>query len=46
MCSECGGKEYVPTCMGIPNIWEYCPNCGAKMQEYELERKRIERKEE
>lgn len=34
MCSECGGKEYVPTCMGIPNIWEYCPNCGARMEEY------------
>ena len=34
MCSECGGMEKVPTCMGVPNIWEYCPNCGAKMREY------------
>lgn len=40
MCSACGGKENVPTCMGVPSIWEYCPNCGAKMEEYELERKK------
>ena len=31
MCSECKSKEHVPTCMGVPNIWEYCPNCGARM---------------
>ena len=34
MCSECKCMENVPTCMGIPNIWEYCPNCGAKMDDY------------
>lgn len=34
MCSACGGKEHVPTCMGKPDIWEYCPNCGAKMDDY------------
>ena len=32
MCSECKCKEYVPTCMGVPDIWEYCPNCGARMK--------------
>lgn len=42
MCSACGGKENAPTCMGVPNIWEYCPNCGAKMEEYELARKRAD----
>lgn len=35
MCSECKCKEYVPTCMGVPDIWEYCPNCGAKMERKE-----------
>ena len=33
MCSECKCKEDVPTCMGVPDIWEYCPNCGARMIE-------------
>lgn len=33
MCSECKCKEYVPTCNGVPDIWEYCPNCGARMYE-------------
>ena len=33
MCSECKCKEYVPTCNGVPDIWEYCPNCGARMEE-------------
>lgn len=32
MCSRCKGKENVPTCNGEPTIWEYCPNCGAKME--------------
>lgn len=40
MCSECRCMENAPTCMGIPNIWEYCPNCGSRMEEYELARKR------
>jgi len=33
MCSVCKWKEKVPTCMGVPNIWEYCPSCGAYMRE-------------
>lgn len=36
MCSVCNCKEdNVPTCNGEPTIWEYCPNCGAKMDEVE-----------
>lgn len=31
MCSVCLCKENVPTIMGKPEIWGYCPNCGAKM---------------
>jgi len=31
MCSECKCKEYVPTCNGVPDIWQYCPSCGARM---------------
>ena len=31
-CSVCGGEEVVPTCMGEPTIWNYCPNCGARME--------------
>lgn len=42
MCSECRCMENAPTCMGVPNIWEYCPNCGARMEEYELARKRTD----
>ncbi len=32
MCSVCQWKEYVPTCNGVPNIWDYCPSCGADMR--------------
>ena len=32
MCSVCKSKENVPTCMGEPSVWGYCPNCGAKME--------------
>ena len=32
MCSVCKWKEEVPTCMGVPNIWEYCPSCGSYMR--------------
>lgn len=38
MCSICKWKEAVPTRMGVPNIWEYCPSCGAYMREDEDER--------
>ena len=31
-CSVCGCEEVVPTCMGEPTIWKYCPNCGATMK--------------
>lgn len=33
MCSVCKGKENVPTMMGKPIVWGFCPNCGAKMDE-------------
>ncbi len=29
-CSACNQECYVPTCMGEP-LYDYCPNCGAKM---------------
>lgn len=29
-CTACGQECYVPTCMGDP-MYEFCPNCGAKM---------------
>ena len=29
-CTSCGQECYVPTCMGDP-LYDYCPNCGAKM---------------
>lgn len=32
-CSVCKCREHVPTCNGIPDIWDYCPNCGADMRE-------------
>lgn len=31
MCSRCRWKENVPTVMGEPTIWNYCPSCGAEM---------------
>lgn len=31
MCSVCKWKENVPTCNGVPDIWQYCPSCGARM---------------
>lgn len=33
-CSACHTEGYVNTQMYKP-IWEYCPNCGAKMSESE-----------
>lgn len=33
MCSVCKGKENVPTIMGKPIVWGFCPNCGAEMEE-------------
>lgn len=33
MCSNCKGKENVPTVMGKPTVWEYCPNCGAEIEQ-------------
>lgn len=32
MCSVCKVKQNVPTCMGEPTIWDYCPSCGARME--------------
>ena len=29
-CSNCGEKSHVKEVMGQPD-WNYCPNCGAKM---------------
>ena len=31
MCTVCKWKENVPTCMGEPTIWGFCPSCGARM---------------
>ena len=31
MCSVCKSREIVPTMMGKPIVWSFCPNCGAKM---------------
>lgn len=39
MCSVCKGKEKVPTIMGEPIVWEFCPNCGAWMKGEEDVRK-------
>lgn len=32
-CSNCETVEHVPTLMGKPIVWNFCPNCGAKMCE-------------
>ena len=32
MCSRCKWKEKVPTIMGEPIVWDYCPSCGADMR--------------
>ena len=31
-CSVCRSECYVPTCMNEP-MYDYCPNCGAKMDD-------------
>lgn len=33
MCSVCKCREIVPTIMGEPIVWGFCPNCGARMDE-------------
>ena len=33
MCSVCKSKEIVPTMMGKPIVWGFCPCCGAVMDE-------------
>ena len=33
ICSACGESEEVPTTgFGYGTMWDYCPNCGAKME--------------
>lgn len=32
MCSVCKWNENVPTIMGEPTVWDYCPSCGARME--------------
>lgn len=32
VCSSCGYGEDVPTVMGEPTVWNFCPNCGAEME--------------
>ena len=29
-CTNCGATNHVKEVMGLPD-WNYCPNCGAKM---------------
>lgn len=33
ICSNCKSVEHVPTLMGEPIVWDFCPNCGAQMDE-------------
>ncbi len=33
-CSACNSECYIPECMGEP-LYEFCPNCGARMEEKE-----------
>jgi len=38
ICSACGESEEVPTTgFGYGTMWDYCPNCGAKMEGGEAE---------
>ena len=30
-CSNCKSVEHVPTLMGNPIVWDFCPDCGAQM---------------
>lgn len=30
-CSNCKSIEHVPTLMGKPIVWDFCPSCGAMM---------------
>lgn len=30
-CSNCESVEHVPTLMGKPIVWNFCPTCGAVM---------------
>lgn len=32
MCSVCKWKENVPTIMGKPDVWDYCPSCGCRIE--------------
>jgi hypothetical protein len=32
VCSECGDMFNCMETIGLNPIWNYCPNCGAKME--------------
>lgn len=46
MCSVCKGKENVPTIMGEPTVWDYCPNCGAHMRAQMKQKERTDKEHE